>query len=890
MIDPALKQALEPVPTVYPAENEFADPILYLSSAKIQLLGDKYGMIKVKPPASWKPPFSIDESSFKFKPRVQKLSELSLLSRIRTTFKDGLVNFMKMKKKKIPKTLYILLGNRERMYYYDLFLKLNHYISDNYDSIENDRKKNDSNGRNTVYNEVRNYPQIWKDLNKFYKLPPYSSEIADFYNNYMKEYCIFLAKKYKTKIASFSESDYQFNHNPYNEDEEDTEVDSTTNNSNKDDNDEDDTEYWCHICGVDSDDANTLLCDGCNKGYHTYCLTPKMKKVPSGSWYCDECLVGTGEYGFVTSNTAYSLQDFQMLNNDFKQKYFENILSKTQRDYLYHLSKDYMNDETKEQQYVDFLENEFWDNLVNNDQSNIKVNYGADIHNLKPGQISGFPMNYPFDENCKNDFYTNHSFNLTKLPFAKGSLLNHLNDRISGMTIPWLYIGSLFSTFCWHLEDHYMLSANYCHAGDIKKWYCIPESNCHQFEVLMKNLAPDLFIRQPDLLHQLVTLLSPFDILKNNIKCYYANQKPGEFIVTFPKCYHAGFNCGFNVNEAVNFTNNDWLKFGINALDDYKLVKKPPVFSQAQLCYSILYHMLNESKSDLKDVQEQNYKLITTNDNISESNYNSLILCIAYLEKILADFRNEFSKFQDLISRKHRRMSIEYYDDLRVAESSFNINTMQNLDKFYNDSADYLHGKSNKDNDDKQAQEIVCCECNEICYLSWVEVFTKKKIAVKKDEVKSLKEEKDTRLDLTPNQEEILQLNSAASQNDTKGEIKEVKEEDKETQTYLPTPEPSPEGKRRHSTRLAKSMNKRPKTSSNNCNNSPTNANAKEAVNMITVKEDVAHYCIEDFNKTFSETNLKRSQDFKVGVKLSDDKLKQIIQNSKQKLSTLSIL
>lgn len=32
-----------------------------------------------------------------------------------------------------------------------------------------------------------------------------------------------------------------------------------------------------------------LLCDGCDKGHHTYCLKPKLKSVPQGDWYCHDC-------------------------------------------------------------------------------------------------------------------------------------------------------------------------------------------------------------------------------------------------------------------------------------------------------------------------------------------------------------------------------------------------------------------------------------------------------------------------------------------------------------------------------------------------------------------------------------------------------------------------
>ena len=32
-----------------------------------------------------------------------------------------------------------------------------------------------------------------------------------------------------------------------------------------------------------------LLCDSCNRGYHTYCLKPALRSIPAGDWFCPMC-------------------------------------------------------------------------------------------------------------------------------------------------------------------------------------------------------------------------------------------------------------------------------------------------------------------------------------------------------------------------------------------------------------------------------------------------------------------------------------------------------------------------------------------------------------------------------------------------------------------------
>lgn len=39
-----------------------------------------------------------------------------------------------------------------------------------------------------------------------------------------------------------------------------------------------------------NDEESLLLCDNCDKGYHTYCLNPPIEEIPEGDWFCPECV------------------------------------------------------------------------------------------------------------------------------------------------------------------------------------------------------------------------------------------------------------------------------------------------------------------------------------------------------------------------------------------------------------------------------------------------------------------------------------------------------------------------------------------------------------------------------------------------------------------------
>lgn len=320
----------------------------------------------------------------------------------------------------------------------------------------------------------------------------------------------------------------------------------------------------CENCGKADDSFKFVTCEGCESVYHMYCLEPPLKDRPNREWNCPRCLVGTNEYGFDEGD-VYSLVGFQRKAREFKDHHFNSIPKQFSP---FSESKRHLEEED--------VEREFW-RLVDDPTDTVEVEYGADIHSTTHG--SGFPT----IEKQPRDQYSADPWNLNILPLDKESLFRHIKSDISGMTVPWLYVGMVFSTFCWHNEDHYTYSANYQHFGQTKTWYGIPGEDAEKFEQAMRDEVPELFEMQPDLLFQLVTLAKPEKLRKAGVRVYAIDQRAGQFVITFPQAYHAGFNHGFNFNEAVNFAPHDWEEFGEKGVRRLRDYRKQPCFSHDEL-------------------------------------------------------------------------------------------------------------------------------------------------------------------------------------------------------------------------------------------------------------------------------------------------------------------
>ncbi|KAK4400820.1 Lysine-specific demethylase 5C, partial [Sesamum angolense] len=389
---------------------------------------------------------------------------------------------------------------------------------------------------------------------------------------------------------------------------------------------EEELDQICEQCRSGLHGEVMLLCDRCNKGWHIYCLSPPLKRIPPGNWYCLECLNSEKDtFGFVPGK-QFSLEAFRRMADRIKKKWFGSAATSWVQ-----------------------LEKKFWE-IVEGSLGEVEVMYGSDLDTSVYG--SGFPRQFdqrpPSVEVDVWNEYCASPWNLNNLPRLQGSMLRTVHQNIAG--------------------------------GEPKCWYSVPGNEAHAFEKVMRSCLPDLFEAQPDLLFQLVTMLNPSVLQERGVPVYsiiqatlappslycgcstpkllvsqvpfylcfapnvsiYAtvdvcawhddaltssdlprrrterkvltsvfqvehyNQdlhvqlegrtritkicdplEPGNFVITFPRSYHGGFNLGLNCAEAVNFAPADWLPHGGFGAELYRHYHRVPVLSHEELLYVV---------------------------------------------------------------------------------------------------------------------------------------------------------------------------------------------------------------------------------------------------------------------------------------------------------------
>ncbi|XP_048069630.1 lysine-specific demethylase 5D isoform X10 [Ursus arctos] len=626
-------------PVFEPTWTEFRDPLGYI--AKIRPIAEKSGICKIRPPADWQPPFAVEVDNFRFTPRIQRLNELEAQTRVKLNYLDQIAKFWEIQGSSLK------IPNVERRILDLYSLSKIVMEEGGYEAICKDRRwarvaqrlsyppgKNIGSLLRSHYERIiYPYEMFQSGANLVCNTHPFHSEEKD---KEYKPHSIPLRQSVQpSKFSSYSRRAKRLQPDPE-PTEEDIEKnpelkklqiygagpkmmglglmakDKTLRKKDKEgvicsrtvlmkDEPREDVKvmsslpredlnhsvesctkmtmqlrrshsraqfidsYLCRICSRGDEDDKLLLCDSCDDNYHIFCLMPPLPEIPRGVWRCPKCIMAECKrppeaFGFEQATQEYSLQSFGEMADSFKADYFNMPV---------HMVP------------TELVEKEFW-RLVSSIEEDVTVEYGADIHSKEFG--SGFPVSSSKGNlSPEEEEYATSGWNLNVMPVLDQSVLCHINADISGMKVPWLYVGMVFSAFCWHIEDHWSYSINYLHWGEPKTWYGVPSLAAEQLEEVMKRLTPELFDSQPDLLHQLVTLMNPNTLMSHGVPVVRTNQCAGEFVITFPRAYHSGFNQGYNFAEAVNFCTADWLPAGRQCIEHYRRLRRYCVFSHEEL-------------------------------------------------------------------------------------------------------------------------------------------------------------------------------------------------------------------------------------------------------------------------------------------------------------------
>uniref|UniRef100_A0A8C9T5L9 [histone H3]-trimethyl-L-lysine(4) demethylase n=1 Tax=Scleropages formosus TaxID=113540 RepID=A0A8C9T5L9_SCLFO len=579
-------------PVFEPSWEEFEDPMGYI--AKIRPIAEKSGICKIRPPPDWQPPFAVEVDNFHFTPRIQRLNELEIVAEeggFETVCKERRWARVAQKLGYPPgKNIGSLLRSHyERIVYpFEVFqagaslppCKPRPYDSDD---VDKEYKPHSIPLRQSV--QPSKTSSYGRRANRLQKDPEPTEEDIE-KNPELKKLQIYGAgpkmmglglmardkgaRKKGMEAFPLPPTDITVKEEMGKNDEDyesrkDEPCTKMTMRLRRNLNNAQFVDsFVCRMCGRGDEDEKLLLCDGCDDNYHTFCLLPPLAEPPKGDWRCPKCVAECKRpaeaFGFEQATREYTLQSFGEMADTFKADYFNMPV---------HMVP------------TELVEREFW-RLVSSIEEDVTVEYGADIHSKEFG--SGFPVNNGRRElTLEEQEYARSGWNLNVMPVLDQSVLCHINGDISGMKVPWLYVGMVFSAFCWHIEDHWSYSINYLHWGEPKTWYGVPGFAAEHLEDVMKRLTPELFEFQPDLLHQLVTIMNPNILMAHGVPVVRTNQCAGEFVITFPRAYHSGFNQGYNFAEAVNFCTADWLPAGRSCIEHYRRLRRYCVFSHEEL-------------------------------------------------------------------------------------------------------------------------------------------------------------------------------------------------------------------------------------------------------------------------------------------------------------------
>ncbi|URE27973.1 JmjC domain, hydroxylase [Musa troglodytarum] len=368
-------------PVFYPTEEEFADPLAFIF--KIRPLAEPFGICRIVPPRSWNPPFALDRAAFTFPTKSQAIHRLQARppSCDPATFRLEYGRFLESH-----------LGKRS-------LARRVVFEGDDLDLCRLFNAVKRYGGYDKVCAEKR-----WADVARFVRPAIKISECAkhvlcQLYREHLYDY-----EEYNSRLDRGTKKGKSTRRCPERNTSAQTEIPNRKRRrkglgcERAKEVVEEVLDQICGQCKSGLHGEVMLLCDRCDKGWHLYCLSPPLEKIPSGNWYCLECVNSDMDsFGFVPGK-LYSVNAFKRMDDRMRRKWFgQTNASRVQ------------------------IEKRFWE-IVEGRSGEVEVMYGSDLDTSLYG--SGFPRaNDPIpsliDPNVWRQ-YASSPWNLNNLPKLPG--------------------------------------------------------------------------------------------------------------------------------------------------------------------------------------------------------------------------------------------------------------------------------------------------------------------------------------------------------------------------------------------------------------------------------------------------------------------------------------
>ncbi|AOW02966.1 hypothetical protein LXG23DRAFT_22588 [Yarrowia lipolytica] len=293
------------------------------------------------------------------------------------------------------------------------------------------------------------------------------------------------------------------------------------------------------------------------------------------------------------------------------------------------------------QEGENFVENEYWEALGDSELA-VEVEYGSNIHSAIHGSTNAMP-----EQNSLRN--VNDQWNLNVAPHMRDGMFQYVDDSAAlQITMPWLHVGMMFSTQSWSVEDMMLWSLDYMHFGSTRTWYSVSPAHYGKFQNLIeqyiskgeRKIGPK-FVLEPDL------MISPQVLRDEGIDVYICDQRPGDYVLSFPQSYRSHFCHGFNMSESVNLCPLSWLDGPAQECASlYSKYSQLPAFSYERVLLNIAKRgRLSEKQATAARFievieREQELRKVVRDSGVSEEKAESeeLIFCDSTLQPLIFSY------------------------------------------------------------------------------------------------------------------------------------------------------------------------------------------------------------------------------------------------------------